>query len=321
VRSPEVLFRAAEMGVPAFGANISNGALLAALKAQVDASGLTWIHTAAVTRIVPTTTGVLLELAEGSTVAAGLAVAADGRNSLAPAAAGIAVRTWQYPQVAIVASFSHSRPHDGIVNELHRRSGPLTTVPLPGLRSSLVWAEEPTQARQLAALDDLAFAEVLERRLQGILGSITKLGPRALYPLSGTTVARMGARHIALVGEAAHVIPPIGAQGLNLGLRDAAQLAETASDARAHGTALGSDAMLDAYHRARGTDVSIRSSAIDLLNRSLLLDFPPADLLRGAALHAIATSSTLRRRFMQEGMGTAGNLPLLMRPSAQAAST
>jgi 2-octaprenyl-6-methoxyphenol hydroxylase len=249
-----------------------------------------------------------------------LVVAADGRNSIAPAAAGIAVRTWTYPQSAIVTSFGHTRPHNAIVNELHRRVGPLTTVPLPGLRSSLVWAEEPQEAQRVTSLDSSAFADLLEDRLQGVLGRISEVGPRALFPLSGSTAERMAARRIALVGEAAHVIPPIGAQGLNLGMRDAAGLAECAADAHASGQDVGGSEMLAAYQRVRGADVAARTAAIDLLNRSLLTDFLPLDILRGTAAHILANSNTLRRLLMQGGLGAAGLLPRLMRPNAPAAS-
>jgi 2-octaprenyl-6-methoxyphenol hydroxylase len=300
-----------------FGANIPNRLLLAALRAAAGhAPGLRRVATSAVAQIRPGAGSVRLELAEGGYIEAALAVAADGRSSMAPAAAGIDVRRWSYPQVAIVATFSHARPHGNTVNELHRRAGPLTTVPLPGNLSSLVWAEEPREARRLAGLGDTAFAAVLEEHLQGLLGSIHLAGPRATYPLMGLQAQRMAAARIALVGEAAHVVPPIGAQGLNLGLRDAAALAECAAAAHASGADIGAPDALAAYQRARAADVSARSVAIDLLNRSLLTDFLPVEALRGLGAHALAAFSPLRRLVMQAGMGLAGPLPHLMRPAA-----
>ena len=237
VRAPEMLFTAAEIGLDRLGVNVPNPALLAALDAAARrAERITRIETAGVTALEPEESGergaagVRLSLAEGGSIGAGLAVAADGRASKAPAAAGIAVRAWTYPQAAVVTSFGHSRPHRDTVNELHRRAGPLTTVPLPGLRSALVWVEAPEEARRLAGLDVAAFAAELEERLQGVLGAVGEVETRALYPLAGQRAERMGARRIALVGEAAHVVPPIGAQGLNLGLRDAATLADCVSD-------------------------------------------------------------------------------------------
>ncbi len=151
-----------------------------------------------------------------------------------------------------------------------------------------------------------------------MLGTIHSLGPRLLYPLSGSSTERMAARRIALVGEAAHVIPPIGAQGLNLGLRDAAALADCAAEAQSLGQDLGGADVLAAYQHARGGDVTARSAAIDLLNRSLLTDFLPFDFLRGAAVHALANSSTLRRLLMHGGLGATGTLPRLMRPECGA---
>jgi 2-octaprenyl-6-methoxyphenol hydroxylase len=316
-RAPEIVFTATELGLASFGANIANPVLLAALNTAAErTANIERIVTSAVTAIKPGPGTVRLNLAEGGHAEAQLVVAADGRQSIAPVAAGIALHRWAYPQAAIAANFGHTRAHEDIVNELHRRSGPLTTVPLPGQRSSLVWAEEPLEAQRLMDLDDRAFAEALEARLQGLLGEVRKVGPRALYPLCGAHTERMAARRISLVGEAAHVVPPIGAQGLNLGLRDAAALAECAAAALALGQDFGGHHMLAAYQRARGADVALRTAAIDLLNRSLLQDFLPLGLVRGAAIHAIANSSTLRRLLMQSGMGMAGPLPHLMRPNA-----
>jgi len=322
VRAPEVLFRARELGLESFGANIPNPVLLAALNAVAgDSPRLARIDTAAVTGIEHRNSCVCLKLAEGGSVTTTLVVAADGRNSIGLAAAGIALRSWDYPQTAIVTSFGHSRAHHGTVNELHRRFGPLTTVPLPGLYSSLVWVKEPHEAQRIAGLAGDGFAELLEDRLQGVLGAIGDVGPRLVYPLSGSIAARMAARRIALVGEAAHVIPPIGAQGLNLGLKDAAALADCAAAAKVHGQDIGGADVLDAYHHARGADVVARSGAIDLLNRSLIADFLPLDLLRGAAGHVLASSGMLRGLLMRGGLGSTGTLPRLMRPNAPLADT
>jgi 2-octaprenyl-6-methoxyphenol hydroxylase len=318
VRAPELLFSASEIGLPSFGANVANPVLLAALRAAAEADRrIGWVATAAVTGIAPRASGgpstVRLELAEGGAVEAALAVAADGRGSGAPAAAGIAVRGWDYPQAAVVCSFGHGRPHDATVNELHRPSGPLTTVPLPGPRSALVWVEEPATARRLAGLVDTAFAAELEERLQGALGAIGEVGPRAVYPLGGRRAERMAANGVALVGEAAHAIAPIGAQGLNLGLRDCAGLADCVAEARAHGEDIGGDAVLAAYDRLRTVDVLSRTVSTDLLNRSLLIDLLPVQMLRGLGAHALAAFPWLRRWLMQEGASLAGPLPSLMR--------
>jgi 2-octaprenyl-6-methoxyphenol hydroxylase len=314
IRAPEMLFRAAEIGLDSFGANLANPALLAALNGAAErAARLVRIETAAVTRIEPGAAAVRLGLAEGGSVAATLAVAADGRASSAPAAAGIGVRGWDYPQAAVVASFGHSRPHAATVNELHRHKGPLTTVPLPGRRSALVWVEAPQEARRLAALGERQFAAELEERLQGVLGTIGAVEPRAVHALSGRRTERVAGRRIALVGEAAHVVPPIGAQGLNMGLRDAAALADCAAAARARGEDIGGAAALAAYEGARSGDVLARSLSIDLLNRSLLADLLPVEALRGLGVHAVASLPVLRQLLMKEGAGLGGALPTLMR--------
>jgi len=314
VRAPEVLFEAREIGRSDLGANVPNARLSTALYAKLTvAPGLRWLPTAGVTAVEPDAAQVRLRLAEGGWIRAGLVVAADGRHSIARAAAAIPVRTWDYPQAAIATSFCHTRPHAGITTELHRRPGPLTTVPLPGLASSLVWVEDPDEAARLAKLSEADFKALLEERLQGLLGAIKTVGPRALFPLRGLSAAQMAARRIALVGEAAHVIAPIGAQGLNLGLRDVAALSDCVADARAMGRDIGGPETLRAYIEARAIDVATRTVLVDLLNRSLLTDFLPAQALRGVGLQLLARSGTLRRWAMRGGANAPGPLPRLMR--------
>jgi 2-octaprenyl-6-methoxyphenol hydroxylase len=318
LRAPEVLFRARELGLRSLGVNIANAVLIRALHAAaMRVPRLRWLETAAVVRVEPRPGNVGLELAEGGAVSAALVVAADGRKSIGRAAAGISARDWSYGQTAIATSFTHTRPHGGITTELHRRAGPLTTVPLPGLASSLVWVETPAQARRLMQLDEAAFRAELTSRLQGLLGALGEIGPRALYPLAGLSAGRMAQNRIALVGEAAHVLPPIGAQGLNLGLRDAAALADCVAGARARGEDIGAAPVLDAYHAARAADVLTRTASVDLLNRSLLLDMLPAQSLRGLGLHLLANVGPLRRGLMRRGLEPVGRVPRLMRRAAQ----
>lgn len=318
LRNPEVLFEAAELGLANFGANIPNAALNAALNDAVEREPRIARVVTSVTRIAPGPASVHLTLKDGGTLEARCVAAADGRHSLARAAAEIATRTWSYPQTALATTFHHSRPHDNLSIELHRRPGPLTTIPLPGHASSLVWVEHPDEAQRIAKLGTSAFARALEERLQGALGEISEVGPLALYPLSGLHAQRMAARRIALVGEAAHVLPPIGAQGLNLGLRDAAALAECIADACERGDDIGGEATMEAYHRARVGDVLARSVSIDVLNRSLLTGFLPAEAIRGVGLHLLASVAPLRKLAMHAGMGAAGPLPRLMQPRAGA---
>jgi 2-octaprenyl-6-methoxyphenol hydroxylase len=317
LRAPEVMFKASELNLAEFGANIPNRVLTSALDAVARRRrNIAFVDTAAVTRVEIGEAGLRLQLAEGGVLTARLAVAADGRHSIVRRAAGIATRTWSHPQAAIVTSFRHARPHAGATTELHRASGPITTVPLPGSASSLVWVEAPSEVHRLAALEDAAFLAALETRLQGLLGALSNLTPRAQHPLGGLRAERMSLNRVALVGEAAHVLPPIGAQGLNLGLRDAAALAECVADALARGADAGGADTLAAYHGMRIADVTSRAVSVDLLNRSLLADVLPVQALRGLGLHLLANVPPLRRIAMRGGLDPAGPLPRLMRPGA-----
>jgi 2-octaprenyl-6-methoxyphenol hydroxylase len=254
-----------------------------------------------------------VQLDDGTELSAALVVAADGRNSVCRAAAGIDVETWDYPQIAIAAQFSHSRDHRGISSEFHRPAGPCTVVPMPGRRSSLAWVERPAIAQRLGALDEAAFVAALEARLHGVLGSISQVGPRRLFPLAGLKAAALGRNRVVLVGEAGHTLPPIGAQGLNLGFRDIATLADLVAAARAAEEDIGGDKLLARYTAARGSDVAWRTTAVDLINRSLLAEILPADLARGLGLHLVAGIGALKRQVMRAGFEPAGDLPRLMR--------
>ncbi len=317
LRAPELVFESSEIGDEAFGYNIANRQLVAALRARAEAlPNLDIIETQGATAIEPLDKAVRITLAEGETLTARLVAGADGRRSLARRAAGIAARSWRYDQVALACNFSHTRPHDDASLEFHRKAGPFTTVPLPGKRSSLVWVEAPDEAKRLLALCDEAIAREIETRLQGCLGHIFNAGPRASFPLSGMSVTRGAAKRIALVGEAAHVIPPIGAQGLNLGFRDAATLAQCAGAALAKGGDPGSADTLAAYDKARRNDVASRIFAVDLLNRSLISNLLPLQAARGLGLHLLGAIAPLRKAFMRQGLAPRSGLPESMRRSA-----
>jgi 2-octaprenyl-6-methoxyphenol hydroxylase len=318
LRAPEVLFRSSDMGMQQFGANIPNAVLVTALRARIQTVAEIACHeTQSVAAIAPLVSGVSFTDAEGRSWTASLAVGADGRESLARKAANIAARTWSYPQTAIVTTLAHTRTHDGTSTEFHRAAGPLTTVPLPdpiggGYASSLVWVETPAEAKRLAALDEPAFTSELSTRLHGLLGRIEHIGPRAAIPLSGLHADVMARDRIALVGEAAHVLPPIGAQGLNLGLRDAAALADCVADGSTKGLPPGDPSVLSAYQSMRATDVWSRTIAIDALNRSLLLDMFPVQTARSLGLHLTANSPALQKLAMHHGLEPLGGRPRLM---------
>ena len=313
-RAPEVLFRASELGLATFGMNIDNAALnVALLAAAMTQANLRLVEGTVAPGFTVGADRMSVRLADGSSISARLVVGADGRGSLCRSEARIETRASPYPQAAVATRFLHTRPHDNISSEFHRPAGPMTTVPLTGLESSLVWVETPDEARRLTALDDAAFTQELDRRLMGLLGTVTTIGRRASFPLTRLVADRMGARRIALVGEAAHVIPPIGAQGLNLGLRDIATLVEAVSHARNTGADIGSDALLATYDRERRGDVTARATMVDTLNRSLISDFLPLHLVRGAGLHALNTLPWLRRLVMREGLQPSSHVPTLMR--------
>jgi len=313
LRAPEVTFRAEEID-QTFGYNVPNAPLAEALHARcLETPSLTLIDTAGVSEITTGPEEAVVNTAEGLTLHCKIVVGADGRRSIARAAAGIVTQTWAYDQSALAVTFGHDRDHHGISTEFHRDAGPCTTVPLPGRRSSLVWVERPAVVERLMALDEMAFAATLARQLKGLLGTIRDIGPRAAFPLSGLTARRFAANRVALVGEAGHVVPPIGAQGLNLGLRDGAALADCIADALASESDIGSPDVMDAYDRARRADVGSRVWTIDILNKSLLSPLTPVHLARGAGLFALKSVGPLRRLVMREGLQPSFSLPALMR--------
>jgi 2-octaprenyl-6-methoxyphenol hydroxylase len=297
-RQPPVEFRASEVGLEAFGWNVENAELVAALAARAQEGGAIRMVPALVSSIVAENGGVTL-FGEGlAPLRARLVGGADGRRSQVRAAAGIAARDWSYPQVALTAIFSHRRDHRDVSTEFHTRAGPCTLVPLPGRRSSLVWMLAPDEAEAIAALDDAAFAWRVETQTHSALGALTLDGPRGRAPMAGLSVERFAAGRMALIGEAAHVFPPIGAQGLNLGLRDVAALRKALRGEDDP----GSDDAMTAYDAARQSDVRLRTGAVDALNRTLLTDLMPADLLRGAGLLALSQIGPLRRFVMRQGL-------------------
>lgn len=299
IRSPTVTFRAGEIGEEHFGLNIPNRVLNAELEKTVRAHpALSWYESMVVDWRLGET-GVCARLEDGLEIQASLAVAADGRRSPARDAAGIRTHHRSYPQAALVLNFAHARDHGSTSTEFHTETGPCTQVPLPGRRSSLVWVVRPETAHELAAMDDAALSRRLERRIESFLGWVTVEPGRQIYPLSATLPARIAANRVALVGEAAHVFPPIGAQGLNLGMRDIRDLLAVAHAFRSDP---GAEAALRAYERKRRPDIMARSGAVNLLNRSLLSDLLPAQLARSAGLGVVGAFGPLRALFMREGM-------------------
>jgi 2-octaprenyl-6-methoxyphenol hydroxylase len=299
VRSPVVTFRSSEIGEDAFGYNIPNTHLIRQLeKAVTERQGITW-RKDLVRQWHMAADAVEAEMEDGGRIAAKLAVAADGRMSPARNAAGIKAFTRDRRQSALVLNFSHGRDHAGISTEFHTETGPFTQVPLPGKRSSLVWVARPGTARELLAMDDGDLSRRIEEKMQSMLGKVTVEPGRQVYPLSSALPMRFARDRVALVGEAAHVFPPIGAQGLNLGIRD---IEDLVASARLDRNDPGSGHVLWRYDARRRTDIMARSTAVNMLNMSLLSDFLPAQLLRTAGLSVIGNLSPVRSFFMREGM-------------------
>lgn len=309
VRSPTVTFRAAEIDLPAFGLNIANAELNAALESAAVARPGVVRHEALVERWEPGEGRVAAKLSDGSELAARLVVAADGRSSPARLAAGIEVDARPTGQTAIVLAFSHTRPHSGISTEFHTESGPFTQVPLAGDRSSLVWVVKSDDAAELLALGRAELAQRVERQMRSMLGRVTVDTDPQAYPLSTSQPRRYADKRIALIGEAAHVFPPIGAQGLNLGIRDVESLVSVATRHRADP---GASAALAEYEVRRRPDVAMRAGAVNLLNRSLLSDFLPAQLARSTVFEALRAFSPIRAFFMHEGMRPGSGLRALL---------
>lgn len=301
LRSPTVTFHAAEIDEDMFGMNIPNAHLNQVLNEAIKNSPAIRILPSLVASWEPGADSILARLESGETVSARLAAAADGRRSPAREAAGISVKSWEAGQSALVLNFSHSRPHNDISTEFHTEDGPFTQVPLQGLRSSLVWVTRRRHADELASLPDTVLSQLIEERMQSMLGRVTAEEGRQIFPLSSALPHRFAANRIALVGEAAHIFPPIGAQGLNLGVRDAEDLTKIALR---HAGDPGAKAALSAYDRARRPDILARSSAVDMLNRSLLSNFLPAQAVRAAGLSLLRVTPPLRAFFMREGLRT-----------------
>jgi len=315
-RAPEVKFEAQEIGLDAFGHNIENRHLVEALERRARALSNLRLIENEVLDIEPGERAVLLALKSGETLQAPLVIGADGRRSLCRDAAGITVEAHDYPQVALTVSLRHSRPHHDTSTEFHTPSGPFTLVPLPGQRSSLVWVLDPLDADDLIALDDADLSDEIERASHSILGKVAVEPGRGRFPLTRAKARRFARSRIALVGEAAHVIPPIGAQGLNLGLRDAAAICEVAVAAHKRGRDIGGINALAEYDRLRRTDIGSRTLAVDLLNRTLLTDFLPVQGARGFGLYMLDRIGPLRRALMREGVEPRASQPRLMRGEA-----
>jgi 2-octaprenyl-6-methoxyphenol hydroxylase len=302
IRAPEVRFSSDEIGLEQFGYNIDNRSLMVALEDRAaELSNLTRFDDEAAA-IDPQDAIVAVHTGKGEELSARLVVGADGRGSPSREAAGIGISRRDLHQSALTFNIGHSRPHNNVSTEFHTPHGPCVFVPLPGNRCSVVWVAAAREADRLMSLGDDELSEAAERQSHSILGRVQIEAGRNVFPLTIERPAQFASHRIALVGESAHVIPPIGAQGLNMGLRDAADIADIAGEAISLGEDPGAPQVLDRYQSARRADVASRMIAIDIANRSLLSDFLPMQSLRAVGMHLLGSFGPLRRLAMREGL-------------------
>lgn len=296
-------FNATEIGLDAFAVNMPNGILRAALcDAAKDCAAIRLTPGRRVTQLVPDDTGTTVTLDDGTALRARLVAGADGRQSQIRALSHISARTHEFGQSAITCLVEHSRPHDYISTEFHRPTGPFTLVPLPGKMSSVVWVDDTAAADAMMAVSKRAFETALQDRTRGVLGTVRLSGAPGCWPLIGLKTHRLCAPRAVLIAEAAHVIHPLGAQGLNLSLRDAAVLAETIADAARLGLDYGSRTVLESFEKRRMADIGGRVYGTEGFNHVVSNRKTAIHGLRRAGLQIVSNISLLRTLAMQQGL-------------------
>lgn len=297
-------FRSDEIGADAFGYNLPNWLLRREMVGRIESiAGARLLAGVRVMDVMPRTEAALVALSDGAFIQARLVVAADGRDSAVREALGIGARRWGYGQKAVIFTVAHALPHDGVSTEIHRTGGPFTLVPLPDRdgepASSVVWMETGPRAAALAAMSEAEFNAALAARACGVLGAIRLTGPRRVWPIVTQIADRMDGPRTALVAEAAHVVPPIGAQGLNMSLADLSTLLDLTHGA----TDIGSPEVLARYHHQRHREIRLRVAGVDALNRAAMAEARPLRDLRRAGLVVLHGLSPLRHAAMRLGLG------------------
>ena len=307
----------AEVGAEAFGHMLENRLLRRAQQKRLtELANVTLYAPCGLAHLDRGAARVTATLADGTVLTAPLAVAAEGRRSPVRDAAGIGVSHADYNQDGIVCTVEHDLPHQGVAQERFLPAGPFAILPLPGNRSSLVWTERRDSAAALMKLDQAAFDAELARRFGTHLGAVRSMGPRWSYPLSLQLAERYTDNRLVLVGDTAHGIHPIAGQGLNLGLRDVAALAECLVDAARLGLDIGAPDTLERYQRWRRVDTLMLVGVTDALNRLFSNDVLPVRLARDLGLGLVERVPPLKRLFMRHAMGMLGELPRLVRGEA-----
>jgi 2-octaprenyl-6-methoxyphenol hydroxylase len=303
-----------EEGEP-FAHMVENRHLIDALVAKAKELGVE-LRADSVSGFEVSANAIDVQLAGGETISARLLVGADGAKSKIREQAGIASHGWNYDQSAIVTTVAHEREHQGRAEEHFLPAGPFAILPLTGKRSSIVWTEAAREAERVVALSDEEFHAELEKRFGLQLGDIKVIGPRRAFPLGLFTARSFIADRLALVGDAAHIIHPIAGQGLNMGLRDVAALAEAVADAARLGLDIGGADVLERYQRWRRFDTMTMGVATDGLNRLFSNSSDVLRLVRDLGLGVVERLPALKRIFIREAAGFTGDVPKLLRGEA-----
>ncbi|KQW86446.1 UbiH/UbiF/VisC/COQ6 family ubiquinone biosynthesis hydroxylase [Brevundimonas sp. Root1279] len=292
---------------------VENRHIRSALAEAILAAGIEVRAPAAVQTVVAGPARTTVTLADGGTLEAPLVVGAEGRGSRVRQQAGIDVTGWGYGQSGVVATVSLGRDHGNVAHEYFLPAGPFAILPLTEQRASLVWTETTRRAEALKACSDAAFHAHLMRRFGDFMENVSVVGPRFVYPLSLQLADKLTAPRTALIGDAAHAVHPVAGQGLNMGLKDAAALAEVLVEAMRLGEDIGSEIVLDRYARWRRFDNTALAAGFDGFVRLFSNDLPPVRLARDLGMAAVNRIPVLRRAFMHEAGGASGDLPRLLR--------
>jgi 2-octaprenyl-6-methoxyphenol hydroxylase len=295
---------------------LENRRTRAALAQAIQAAGIEVLAPARVAAARFTPRAAEVDLEHGATLRAPVVVGAEGRGSIIRREAGIGALGWDYPQTGVVATVRLDRPHQGVAHEYFLPGGPFAILPLTDNRASLVWTETNARAAALKTARPEVFHAHLQRRFGDHLGRATVEGPVFTYPLSLQLAERLAAPRAVLLGDAAHGVHPIAGQGLNLGLKGAAALAQTLVDAARLGEDIGSEAVLERYARWRRFDTVTLSAGMDAFVHLFSNDNPLLRLARGAGMAAVNRIAPARRFFMQEAGGAVGDLPRLLKGEA-----
>jgi 2-octaprenyl-6-methoxyphenol hydroxylase len=253
------------------------------------------------------------KLAGGAAISAPLLIAADGKRSPARERARIKCIAWSYPQIGIVTTVAHTKPHAGRAVQHFLPAGPFAILPLKGERSSIVWTEDKAAGTAIMALDEMGFTAELSRRFGPLLGDVSLAGPRQSFPLDFQIARSFVADRLVLAGDAAHAVHPLAGQGLNIGFRDAAALIEVVVDGARLGLDIGSPVLLERYERWRRFDSALSATAMDGLNRLFSNDSVPLRALRDFGLGVVDQLPWLKRALVQEAAGLGGTVPRLLK--------